>query len=125
MSKAPSGPRKGSKAAYLQERASKQAKASAEAHFANPAKDGAEVAIAKAVTADEVAKAVDAYMAKYESLPTDHQALLQVLKHPKGEIQLLALDMLDTIVETLDGPSRETALRGIRIFQMSARNMQA
>ena len=120
-STAPSGTR----AAYLQQRASAQARSDAEALFSNPAKDQALSALQNAIGSDAVQEAVDAYRAAYDELPADPEALVRALQHPDGDIQLEALDMLEELVPVLEGSTRETTLRGLSIFRMSARNMKA
>lgn len=122
----PSEPRapRGTKAAYLQKRASTQARSQAESLFSDPAREKAAIKIRKA-QGDKIPEAVDAFREKYGDLPDDPEALLQALQHPSAEIQLEALEALDSALFDLEGPTREMTLRGVNLFRMSARDMGA
>lgn len=119
------GPKPGTKAAYLEERASKQALSAADALFANPAESIAQGEILKAVGQADLVAAVDAYRSTYDRLPAVPEVCIQALQHPEEAVQLEALEVLAEVVPELTGTTRQVTLKGIGIFQMSARNMTA
>ena len=116
---------RGTKAAYLQKRASTAALSDAQALFSDPARDKAVAKLRDASDADAVQAVVDPFREQYGALPDDPAALIQALLHPAEEVQLEAIDLLGELLPELEGTTRETVVRGLSLFRMSARSMDA
>lgn len=113
------------KAAWLEQRASKEALSTAEALFASPARDKALKALAAAADPQSVVAAYEGWRAQHEGLPTEPGALVALLKHPEPTVQVEAIEAIGQLAPTLTGPVKTTTLGALNLFRMSARSMDA